>query len=264
MDKTLKQKFRQPFGFYMENLIGKYFSLNGVFTMYNAHSHAYEWGLDIKQDELKQLKFLTKILNRDTGVLKNHLLETLRDKNANYEPNEGGVKKSILSLNDSEEMIDIKSTLLTVSSLVSSNTIEFLRIQGSKLIVSEVKSQYGPKPDFRIEFESGQLQKLLRAVKFGLNVSLIYCIALPVPRFVEIPFKALYDKFRDFSDFNGEEFTSHDWPDLRIRIPIEFRSEKKFTKINQSLYDFIDEMSLFRSILDSFPNKFSRLEKFLD
>ena len=45
MDRTPKQKFRQPFGFYMENLIGRHLEMKGIFTMYHAHHYAFEWGL---------------------------------------------------------------------------------------------------------------------------------------------------------------------------------------------------------------------------
>ena len=54
MDRTLKQKFRQPFGFYMENLIGKQLLSKGILTMYNAHHYAFEWGLDLDDDAISQ------------------------------------------------------------------------------------------------------------------------------------------------------------------------------------------------------------------
>lgn len=263
MDRTLKQRFRQPFGFYMENLIGGNFALSGIFAMYHAHSHAFEWGLDLNDGDLIQLKSLLDILGKNTQTLKNHVLDILKGKNSFYSKDYVEIIKKAFSTKDRGKLFDKKITLLSGSNLVSSNIIELLRIQDHKLIVSEIKSQYGPKVDYRIEFEKGQIYKLSRLANKGINVSLIYCIALPIPMFVEIPFTGLYDKFLDFEDFNGKEFTSDNWSDLRIRIPKEFRKEEKFTKIDKSLYSFKDEMSLFRTILDAFPDKFTRLEKFL-
>ena len=123
-----------------------------------------------------------------------------------------------------------------------------------------MKSQYGPKVDYRIEFEKGQLFGLLRLTNAGMYTSLIYFIPLPYPRYVEIPFIKLYDKFKDFSDFNGKEFTTDDWANLRIRIPLEYRKEEKFERISESINGFSDEQSLYKSILGEFPGKFQRLE----
>ena len=264
MDRTLKQKFRQPFGFYMENLIGRHLALKGFFTMYHAHNYAFEWGLDLNDDDLNQLKALLKARKINTEKLKNGVQEILEGK---LEINDRiyieAIKKTF-SPNDSEELFNKKIILLATSKLVSSNRLELLRIQNHRIIVSEVKSQYGPKVDYRIEFEKGQLFKMLRLTNLGMKTSLIYCIALPVPKFVEIPFIRLYDKFMEYSDFDGKEFTTDEWADLRIRIPLEYRKDEKFERIHESLYSFKDEQSLYKAILEGFPGKFSRLEKYLN
>ena len=78
MDKTLKQKFRQPFGFYMEDLIGKHFLLNSIFTMYHNHAHAYEWGSDLPDKDMDQLKFILKILDIDLEAIKERVFNILK------------------------------------------------------------------------------------------------------------------------------------------------------------------------------------------
>ena len=260
MDRTLKQKFRQPFGFYMENLIGKHLLSKGIFTMYNAHHYAFEWGLNLDDDVLNQLKSL--LIARDVNIegLSEEVKEILNRKNGLYSETYLELVRGAFSKNENKNLFNKKIILLGVSNMISRNKLEILRIQNQKLIVSEVKSQYGPKVDYRIEFEKGQLFRLLRLTNAGMNTSLIYCIALPHPRYVEIPFIQLYDKFKDFPDFNGKEFTTDEWANLRIRIPLEYRKEEKFERISESLYSFSDEQSLYKSILGEFPGKFPRFE----
>ena len=88
--------------------------------------------------------------------------------------------------------------LRSISRLVGKNLIEFLRIQDNNVIVSEIKSQFGPEPDFKIELESNQLEMYTRLTNLGINTSLIYYIAFPKPNFIEISFLKLYGKFFKF------------------------------------------------------------------
>ncbi|CAC12506.1 hypothetical protein [Thermoplasma acidophilum] len=264
MDRTLKQKFRQPFGFYMENLIGRHLTTKGIFTMYHAHSYAFEWGLDLNDEDLNQLKFLINILEINTGELSERVRLVLKGNNGYYNQTYAELIRRNFSFKDNKKLFNKKIILLAVSDLISSNILELLRIEDHRLIVSEVKSQYGPKVDYRIEFERSQLNRLLTLTNTGIETSLIYCIALPAPRFVEIPFIKLYEEFTKYTDFNGREFTTDNWADLRIKIPLEYRKDEKFERIHESLYSFKDEKSLYKSILDAFPGKFSRLEKFLN
>ena len=213
----------------MEHLIGRHFLLKYDCVLYHGRYHADEWWNNLDDNNLIELKNLLILLNVNIEVTS----------------------------------FERKSILYEISGIVGSNKIEFIRIENNKLIVSEIKSQYGPKPDYRIEFEHTQIDTLTKLTNKGIKTSLIYCIALPGPRFVEIPFIALYDKFNEYSDFNGQEFTTNDWADIRIRIPIEYREESKFEMIDKSLYNYVDLTSLFNSILDDFPNKFERLRKFL-
>ena len=264
MDKTLKQKFRQPFGFYMENLIGRHLALKEIFTMNHAHSHAFEWGLDLNDYDLNQIRLLLNAEQIDTESLKIRVIEILDGKLTASDGSYSELIKKVFSSYDNEELFNKKITLLAVSNLISSNVFEILRIEKHRLIVSEVKSQYGPKVDYRIEFEKSQLNRLLSLTNMGIETSLIYCIALPEPKFVEIPFIKLYYKFMNYSDFDGKKFTTEDWANLRIRIPLEYRNEEKFERIHESLYCFKDEQSLFKSILEAFPGQFTRLEKFIN
>ena len=263
MDRTLKQKFRQPFGFYMENLIGGHLATKGIFTMYHAHSHAFEWGLDLNDDDLNKLKFLLNAQKINTEELSERVRGILKGNIGYYNQTYAELIKKNFSLNDNEELFNKKIILFAVSNRISSNMLELLRIEDHWLIVSEIKSQYGPKVDYRIEFEGSQLSRLLDLTNMGIETSLIYCIALPEPRFVEIPFIKLYNKFEDYG-FNGMSFDDDDFGGLRIRIPMEYREDKNFERIHESLYSFKDEQSLYKSILEEFPGKFTHLEKYLN
>ena len=230
MDRTLKQKFRQPFGFYMENMIGRDFDLKGIFTLYHAHCHAFEWGLDITDDDMDQLRYLLRVLEINTDNIKDSAFNILKGQ-VHYDSDKGyidSIKRSF-SIKDKGKLLEKKVTLLAVSNLVSSNHIELLRIQDHRLIVSEIKSQYGPKVDHRIEINNTQLKLLLKLAKNNIGATLIYAIALPEPIFIEIPIEELYDKFDEYDDFDGLEFTNYDWSYLKMRIPMKFREVDGFT-----------------------------------
>ncbi len=267
MDKTLKQKFRQPFGFYMENLIGKHFNLNDIFTMYFTHSYAHEWGIDINDEDLKQLRNLLKVLDVNTDKLEEQVFDILKNKNKTFyiSKNQKNYTESIrrsFSVKDKGKLLRKKLILLATSNLVSINKVELLRIQNHRLIISEIKSQYGPKVDHRIEFNNTQLKLLLKLARQNISATLIYAIALPEPMFIEIPIEELYEKLDEYEHFDGLEFTNYDWSYLRMTIPKKFRELNKFTKIDKSLYNYNDESTLYNSILDSFPRKFQRLEEY--
>lgn len=260
MTQTLRQKFRQPFGYYTENLIGRHFLLHNIFTLYHQHCHAYEFSTDLEIDNLTKLKRILEILNVDIHSMENTVASILQDNIKRHNENYIRLIKDLFSLNDSTDLFEKKLSLLAISNLVCSNKIELLRIENKKLIVSEIKAQYGPKVDYKIELEKSQIEILSKLANNSIGASLIYCIALTEPKFIEIPFTELYTKFMEFEDFNGREFTSNDWSYLRIRIPKEYREDKKFTKIDKSLYNFKDDATLFSSILEEFPGKFTRLE----
>ncbi len=263
MDITLKQKFRQPFGYYMENLIGKHFSSKGIFVMHHEHSHAYEWGMYLGDNDLIQLKKLLEIVGVDIEESKKKILKIINQEIIINDINSTKLILNLFNIKDDSALFQRKLILYEISRLVGSNKIEFIRIENNKLIVSEIKSQYGPNPDFRIEFEYPQVKTFTKLTNGGIHTSIIYCIALPEPRFVEIPFSLLYEKFNEYNDFNGQEFTGIDKSRIRIRIPMEYRKESNFIKIDKSLYKYVDLPSLLNSILNEFPNKFNRLSGLL-
>ena len=178
---------------------------------------------------MNQLRFLLRVLEINTDKLIERVLDIL--KGNVYHSDEGytdSIKRSF-SIKDEGELLEKKITLLAVSNLVSSNHIELLRIQDHRLIVSEIKSQYGPKVDHRIEINNTQLKLLLKLAKNNIGATLIYAIALPEPIFIEIPIEELYDKFDEYDDFDGLEFTNYDWSYLKMRIPMKFREVDGFT-----------------------------------
>lgn len=263
MDKTMKQKFRQPFGYFMEHLIAKYFLSTGVFEMDHGHNHAYEWNIKLEKNDLKQLKILLDILNIDIEEYKRSIIEILKGERI-IDVNSLEVINKLFTLRDNKALWQEKLILYSTSNLVASNHIEILRIEGGKLIVSEIKSQYGPNPDYRIQIEFQQINTLAQLTNAGIRTSLIYVIALPEPRFVEIPFIALYDIFNQYDDFNGKMFTTENWTSIRIRIPFEYRKDFRFKTIDKSLHNYKDENSLFNSILNEFPDKFNHLKELLN
>ena len=68
---------------------------------------------------------------------------------------------------------------------IQSNEIELVRLQGRRVILSEVKAQYGPQPDGRVEFTEAERARLLAVERHGLEASVIHFVALPSPRFAE-------------------------------------------------------------------------------
>lgn len=261
MDTTMKQRFRQPFGFYIENLIGKHLSIDGTFTVYHAHSHAFEWFTELADEDFKQLESLVGILDIEVEPLKKRVMEIIRSKDNFAGQGYLEVLKKAFSSSDMGNMFNKKILMLAISNIVSSNGLELLRIHDHKLIVSEIKSQYGPIVDYKNEINSHQVKTLLKLNSTGINTSLIYAIALPDPMFIEIPIEDIFEEFNKFDGFNGREFTNYDWSAIRIKIPEQYRNAGKFTRIDRSLCNFKDEPTLFKSIIDALPGKFPRLEK---
>lgn len=248
MTESLKQKFRQPFGYYMEELIRKHFKVNGVYTIGHSHNHLYEWDETYEESNISALlEFYNSMMEFDEF----NDLSTSRSITPQYPRKTDSISKEVLD-----------GRLHRISRLVGSNTFELIRIENNKVIVSEIKSQYGPNPDYRIEIESPQLTILIKLTNVGVLTSLIYCIALPEAKFLEIPFVRLYDIFNRYSDFDGKEFKEKGY--IRIRVPREYRKFTSFESMNRSLYNYNDEKTLFHSVLAQYPNKFKKLEGLID
>ncbi len=267
MPQTVKQTIRQPFGYLIEDLLRDFFHFHGIFCIGKTTPNIYEIQ-ELKNTHVVSLllKFYDLITKIDDVKLKDALgfnlpeqIEKLRKDSYNVEYNSDSRKKinKDYSIGKSD-YIKLRKTF----GFVYSNKIELLRIEQNKLIISEVKSQFGPHPDYKIELESDQLDIFTKLTNVGINASLLYCIAFPKPRFVEIPFKQLYEKFEDFADWNGKEFTERGR--IRIRIPLEYRNIDIYREIDEELYHFYDEKSIIKEILDRYPGEFKRLEKLLN
>ena len=278
MSETLRQKFRQPFGFYMETLVAKNFRLKGIFEMYHEHCNAYEWNID--ENKFNLFKNMVEALDINIEEEKNKIIDILNEqyktnhtelfiKQRYYSPFCGFESKfnpsftKYFSLHDNEQKFERKLIIYEAMKLVCSNRLELVRIENDNLIISEIKSQYGPIPDFRIEFSQRQLEAFTKLTSKGIKNSVIYCISLPEPRFVEIPFSEFYEQFRQWDDFNGKEFTTNDWGGIRVRIPHKYRDSSTYNCIEKSLYNYKDDKSLFKAILNEYPHFNDRLDNIL-
>lgn len=274
MSETLRQKFRLPFGFYMETLVAKNFRLKGIFEMYHEHCNAYEWNID--ENKFNLFKNMVEALDINLEEEKNKIIDILNGqyktnftelyiKQRYYGPFCGFESKfstsfaKYFSLHDSEQKFERKLIIYEASKLVCSNRLEFVRIENGNLIISEIKSQYGPTPDYRIEFSERQLEIFTKLTSKRIKNSVIYCISLPGPRFIEISFSEFYEQFRQWDAFNGKEFTTNDWGGIRVRIPHKYRDSFTYNCIEKSLYNYNDNKSLFKAILNEYPHFNDRL-----
>jgi hypothetical protein len=262
MPQTIKQMIRQPFGYLIEDLLREYFHFHDTFCISKTRHFINEM-LDIKNTHALNLllEFYDLIIKIDDDKFKDALglnlpeqIEKLINKRYGAEYDSESWKKF-----NKDHSIDKRDyiKLRKISEFIERNKIELLRIEQNEVIVSEVKSQFGPRPDYKIELESDQLDIFTKLTNEGINASLLYCIAFPKPRFVEIPFKQLYKKFEKFIDWNGKEFT--DRGRVRIRIPLEYRNIDMFREIDKNLYHFHDVNSIIKEILDRHPGEFKRL-----
>ncbi|MDG7047628.1 MAG: hypothetical protein JRN61_01460 [Nitrososphaerota archaeon] len=260
MGSTLKQRFRVPFGYYMEDLLRENFKLRGLFVAGHSRHKIQEWeetyepnNLDPLLDFYNKITILNILGMSEQGktILKYH-----KNKDKELFDNANNLNNFSKYRGKGKKTLPFK--LFQISLFVGSNSIELLRIENRRVIVSEVKSQYGPNPDYRIELEFNQLKNLTELTNAGINTSLLYCIALPYPRFVEIRFIKLYNIFNGYAGFNGETFTRERL--LRMTIPHVYRNKDNFEYIDNSLYNYQDEKTLLLSVLNRYP--FERLQKF--
>ena len=159
VNESLKQKLRQSFGYYMENLMAQYFFEKNITTL------SYKHGREHYGDNFK-------ILLRDF---------------------ESKLKKTNF-YGDNEDIFDTSRLTLT-EQLVKSNAIEMIRWENEEAIVSDVKSkfdQHDKREGKRLYFTKLQLEKFQALSDANINVTIIVPVALDIPRFIEIPF----DKFK--------------------------------------------------------------------
>lgn len=151
--QTLKQKFRQPLGYFMENMLAQYFFESGsIVFSYKHNSKNYD-----KNCRIKLNKFEEQLENTDL----------YREYINQYDTNE----------------------FTLTECLVRGNQIEMIRWEQDEAIVSEIKSKFGPSIDEpKIYFTKLQLEKLLDLLCSGIKVTVFIILALDTPKFIEIPF----------------------------------------------------------------------------
>ncbi len=230
-NQTPKQKYRQVFGFYAENLITEHFKYKKELVISYSWNHIDEWGekydpewkihLANLFDKLSQCNYFKNIMNEKLEYYENHELPI---SNSNV------VNKIVLEARKNKDKNLLKA--FVIRDLVRSNTFELLRMENEEFIISEVKAQYGPKPDFRIEINPQQRNVLCNSLLCGVKASLIYYIALPKPVFIEIP----YYKIESCEEENDYI--------LRLKIPLAYRNLDKYTEINPELYTYKNESDL--------------------
>ncbi len=202
--QTRKQEIRQRFGFYMEDLLAEYF----ITQHQPAFSHNFIPS-QIDKPSKERFEQLWHKLHR-VDCLSNYLRP--------------------------DDM------MLSILRLLGSNRIELLRFRDGQPIISEVKSAI-EVGDYRIELTPLQLEVLSAFRKNDITVSLIYCIALTEPRFIEVPFTNIESDLRDryLSSKNCH----------RIRIPQVYRVASDYTIIPNSGYS--DLASLCEIIKQKYP-----------
>ena len=207
-DRTILQAYRQPFGYYMEELVADYFRQQEKLVLSHDRNH-----FDYNKSDNNKIKESLSILF-------------------------GRLSKVSLCSEYFLQKLDEKSNISGLEYLIGSNTIEMFRFEGYKPIISEVKSQYGVNDlDYRIEFNKGQISLLRELDDVGVESSLIYCIALPYARFIEIPFKDIRSALEKSN---------------RIRIPISYRSKNLYTSLTNANYT--DKDTLISAIKLKYPN----------
>jgi exonuclease V len=157
VEESLKQKLRQSFGYYMENLMAQYFFEKNIVTLSYKHGrNNYGKNFEILLRDFER-KFQKTDLYRD------------------------------------HDYIDTSRLTLT-EHLVKSNAIEMIRWENGEAIVSDVKSkfdQHDKSERNRLYCTKRQLEKFIDLHDANINVTIIVPVALDTPRFIEIPF----DKF---------------------------------------------------------------------
>ena len=156
--QTLKQKHRQKFGYYMEDVLVRHFIESGIFVISTSYCKA-KHNIEYSKSSLYELR---KKLEKTNWFL--------------------GIWRENYSIADGIEG--------EIESLVASNRIEMIRWEKEEPIISEIKSKFGPEMDEpRLYFTKAQIERLLEFLDVGIKVSVFVIVALDTPRFIEIPFK---------------------------------------------------------------------------
>ena len=188
MKQTPKQQLRQPFGFFMENMLARYFFESGLIV------YSYKFSC-----ENYDKKYNVILNNIDKQVEKNNLYD-----------------------------------------------IDLIRWENDEIIISEIKSKYGPNIDEpKIYFTKLQLENLSNLFDAGKNVTIFIMFALDTPRFVEIPFNEF--KIPNFENKRNDKIT--------LRIPLDYRDTSKYIKLPAHLYNYQDLDSLLKLLKKLYKKK---------
>ncbi|MCG3109471.1 hypothetical protein L3N51_01763 [Metallosphaera sp. J1] len=252
---------RQAFGFYMEELVAKTLESRGEICLPYDHNQIYSWKRDGLDTAVNALISFFDVLSRNEVPpyldVKHHYSEVVSTIKAIIYGFEEGrwydlklwsilKDRYISTVLDPLDPINVK--LFVISNLVQRNIFELLRVRSDKVIVSEVKSQFGPRVDYKIEIENRQFELMKVLYRLGLNYSLIYLIALPRPRFVEIYLK-------DILSVALEKDKTRQSYRIRVRVPVTYRDEKKFQYIDSNLYKYNDEVTLLEELEDRYRRR---------
>jgi hypothetical protein len=208
--QTLKQEYRGALGYFMEEIFSKYLlkSNKEFVSSFNYLSKDIFNSEPPKPDAKLKINELIKTLNK-TEYYRYHLYP---------------IKTSI-----------------KLDYLMESNLLELARWERNRLVISEIKSKFGPTlEDVRLYPQSGQMLKFQQLQALGIETSIIVIIALPNPRFVEIPFSEFRvppipaDIIEQFK--NPKKRGLLRIQRINIRIPEDYRDLSKYKPIPKEVY----------------------------
>lgn len=219
--QSLRQQLRQRAGFFAENLLQRFFEDQGHLAISFARRHLDEAGEAVRVDWDLKARALARKARSIRGLVARRVRSARAEQSGDY----------LLS----EEEAVVRALL---------GFCDIIRWEDGPATLSEVKSQLGPLTDFRIEFQATQVIALREIAQAGIPVTIIYYVALPHPKFVEVPWAQIRQPIpppRESAIGTGYRF--------RTRIPISFRDRAKFTTIPESIVPYANEQELL-GILD--------------
>ncbi len=219
-----RQRLRQREGFLAENLLQRYFEDRGILAVSFVRRHLDEVGGRTDPFWRNRAKALAKRLIGMKGIVGSAI-----ERQIEWESLEPPTTK--------EEKV-VRALL---------GFCDLIRWEADTPVISEVKSQYGPALDYRIEFQATQMIALREIAQRGVEVSIIYYVALPRPRFVEFPWSAIRRPERKVTqEMIG---AGHRY---RTRVPRNYRDEGLFVEVPQHSVPYTDEASLLTFLQTAF------------
>lgn len=211
-----RQKVRQRAGFLAENLLQRHFERQGGLAISFARRHLDEAGESVGVDWIRRARLLARSAGRVRGLVGRQVRSARPYIHGDYRVSrDEAVVRTLLGFCD------------------------LIRWENGVPILSEVKSQLGPSIDYRIEFQATQLIALREMSQAKISVSIVYYVALPRPRFVEVPWSAIPQPTpapRESDIGTGYRY--------RTRVPIAYRDASRFTFISEILVPYAQESEL--------------------